>query len=59
MLGDRLYAHIVPTQPQLAGKITGKLLEGSDTASLLQLFNSPEALDERIKLTLEALQKHA
>ena len=58
MLGERLYMLIIPTQPQLAGKITGMLLEGLDTAELLGLIDSPLALDEKIKLALEALQKH-
>ena len=57
MLGERLYTLIVPTQPQLAGKITGMLLEGLDTAELLGLIDSPLALDEKIKLALDALQK--
>jgi len=59
MLGERLYMLIIPTQPQLAGKITGMLLEGLDTAELLGLIDSPVALDEKIKLALEALQRHA
>jgi len=59
MLGERLYMLIVPTQPQLAGKITGMLLEGLDTAELLGLIDSPLALDEKIKLALDALQKHS
>ena len=59
MLGERLYMLIVPTQPQLDCKITGMLLEGLDTAELLGLIDSPLALDEKIKLALDALQKHA
>jgi len=59
MLGERLYMLIVPTQASLAGKITGMLLEGLDTAELLGLIDSPLALDEKIKLALDALQKHA
>ena len=59
MLGERLYTLIVPTQPQLAGKITGMLLEGLDAAELLGLIDSPLALDEKIKLALDALQKHS
>jgi len=58
MLGERLYMLIVPTQPQLAGKITGMLLQGLDTAELLRLVDSPLALDEKIKMALDALQKH-
>jgi polyadenylate-binding protein len=59
MLGERLYMLIVPTQSQLAGKITGMLLEGLDTAELLSLVDSPLALHEKIKMALDALQKHA
>ncbi len=59
MLGKRLYTLIIPTQPQLAGKITGMLLEGLDTAELLGLIDSPLALDEKINLALEALQKQS
>jgi polyadenylate-binding protein len=59
MLGERLYMLILPTQPQLAGKITGMLLEGLDTAELLGLIDSPVALVEKIKLALDALKKHA
>jgi RNA recognition motif-containing protein len=58
MLGERLYMLIIPTQPELAGKITGMLLEGLDTAELVGLIDSPLALDEKIKLALEALKKH-
>jgi polyadenylate-binding protein len=59
MLGERLYMLIVPTQASLAGKITGMLLEGLETAELLDLIDSPLALDEKIKLAVDALQKHA
>ena len=41
MLGERLYMLIVPTQPQLAGKITDMLLEALNTAELLGLIHSP------------------
>jgi serine/threonine protein kinase/GTPase SAR1 family protein len=58
MLGERLYMLIIPTQPELAGKITGMLLEGLDTAELVGLIDSGLALDEKIKLALEALKKH-
>ncbi len=58
MLGERLYLLIIPTQPHLAGKITGMLLDGLDTSELLGLIDSPIALDEKIQLALRALQKH-
>ncbi len=58
MLGERLYMHIVPTQSNLAGKITGMLLEGLDNAELLFLIASPLALHVKINLALDALVKH-
>jgi hypothetical protein len=59
LLGERLYMLIVTTQSQLAGKITGMLLDDLDTAELLGLIDSPLALDEKIKLALHALQKRS
>lgn len=56
VLGDNLYMLIMRTQPQLAGNITGMLLDGLDTAEIVNLIDSPEALDARIKLALKALQ---
>jgi hypothetical protein len=59
MLGERLYMLIVPTQSQLAGKITVMLLQGLDTAELLGLVDSSVALGYKVKLALDELQKHA
>ena len=55
MLGERLYTLIIPTQPQLAGKITGMFLDHLETTELLGLIDSPFALDEKIKLALAVL----
>lgn len=57
MLGERLYMLIIPKQPQLAGKITGMLLEGLDSTDLLGIIDSPLVLDEWISLALETLRK--
>jgi hypothetical protein len=57
MLGERLYPLIKGRQPDLAGKITGMLLEMAN-AELLNLLESPPALDSRIQEALEALRQH-
>jgi hypothetical protein len=59
IVGCELYYRIVRSQPQLAGKITGMLLEALDVHECLTLIDSPLALDERVKQALEALQVHS
>lgn len=55
MLGERLYGLIAPSQPQLAGKVTGMLLE-LDNTEILHLIESPEALNGKISEALQALE---
>lgn len=57
-LGERLYAQIVTAQPELAGKITGMLLE-LDNTELLHLIESPEALQGKVGEALAALEAHS
>jgi len=55
LIGERLYGLISASQPTLAGKITGMLLEGMDTSELLHLIESPESLNARIREALDVL----
>merc|ERR1719456_753422 len=56
MLGEHLYMRIAKTQPQLAGKITGMLLE-LDNTEVLHLIEDTGALDAKVNEALLALQQ--
>jgi len=56
MLGEVIYMRIVPSQPDLAGKITGMLLE-MDNAELLHLLESPDAMAAKVNEALSVLQE--
>ncbi|KAK9858458.1 hypothetical protein WJX84_004454 [Apatococcus fuscideae] len=57
MLGERLFPLVSRRQPELAGKITGMLLE-MDNSELLVLLDSPEALDGKVHEAIEVLKQH-
>jgi polyadenylate-binding protein len=58
MIGERIYPLIHKLQPQLAGKITGMLLEFEDE-ELLGLLKNPAKLKTRVNEAIEVLNAHS
>jgi polyadenylate-binding protein len=54
-LGEKLYQLISALQPELAGKITGMILESSLVDEVVVLIDSAEALDAKINEALQVL----
>uniref|UniRef100_A0A8C5UKP4 Poly(A) binding protein cytoplasmic 1 like n=1 Tax=Microcebus murinus TaxID=30608 RepID=A0A8C5UKP4_MICMU len=57
MIGERLYHLIHDVHAQLAGKITGMLLE-IDNSELLLMLESPESLHAKVEEAVAVLQAH-
>ena len=57
MIGERLYPLIFQRNPQLAGKVTGMLLDGMDDTDLLHLLESEADLNEKIREALDVLNE--
>jgi polyadenylate-binding protein len=58
MLGEVIYMRIVPSHSDLAGKITGMLLE-MDNSELLHLLESPDSMAAKVNEALAVLQEFA
>ena len=59
MIGERMFSLIERSEPQRAGKITGMLLDGMDTSELLNMLESPDLLQARIREALDVLEAHS
>jgi len=57
MLGERLFPLVHSKQPELAGKITGMLLE-MDNTELLNLLESPDSLASKVDEAMAVLRQH-
>ncbi|XP_037333899.1 embryonic polyadenylate-binding protein-like isoform X2 [Pungitius pungitius] len=57
LLGERLYPVIHSLHPNLAGKITGMLLE-IDNSELLHMLETPESLHSKVDEAIAVLQAH-
>jgi polyadenylate-binding protein len=58
ILGDRLYPLIEQTKPDLAGKITGMILDSSSVEEMVQLVNDPKALKAKVEEAIKVLQDY-
>ena len=58
ILGEKLYPMIAAKQPALCGKITGMLLERSNS-DVFHLLENTEALEEQMSEAISVLEKHA
>jgi polyadenylate-binding protein len=59
VLGEKLYPLIHISQPELAGKITGMLLDSYFSEEIIHLIETPDALASKILEALAVLEQHA
>jgi len=59
VLGERIYPLVFKEQPELAGKITGMLLDSVFIGELVLLAENPEALHGKIQEALDVLRQHS
>jgi len=58
LCGEKIYPIIASTQPVLAGKITGMILESSYVDQLVHLIEDKDALHEKVSEALLVLKEH-
>jgi polyadenylate-binding protein len=58
MLGEVIYMQIFSMHPELAGKITGMLLE-MDNSELLHLLENPDAMSAKVNEAIAVLNEYA
>merc|ERR1711918_268660 len=56
MIGEKLYPAIAKIQPEVAGKVTGMMLE-MDNSELLMLLESEQQLRTKVNETLQVLSQ--
>jgi len=59
LCGEKIYPLISKSQPNLAGKITGMILESSYVDQLVHLIEDGEALNEKVNEALKVLRDHS
>jgi len=59
LCGEKIYPLIAAQQPNLAGKITGMILESSYVDELVRLIEDKDALGEKVNEALKVLEDHA
>ena len=57
IIGEHLYREIYAMHPDLAGKITGMLLE-MDNSELLHMLEVPESLKRKVEEAIDVLREH-
>lgn len=58
IIGERLFAYVGKMYPELAGKITGMLLE-IDNSELLHMIDNQESLRAKVEEAIAVLQAHS
>jgi len=58
MLGEVIYLRVFGLHPDLAGKITGMLLE-MDNAEILRILDSQEAMDAKVHEAINVLTEYS
>eukprot|EP01113_Clastostelium_recurvatum_P034583 TRINITY_DN470_c0_g1_i5.p1 TRINITY_DN470_c0_g1~~TRINITY_DN470_c0_g1_i5.p1 ORF type:complete len:632 (+),score=195.18 TRINITY_DN470_c0_g1_i5:320-2215(+) len=58
ILGERLYPQVASQQPELAGKITGMLLDSFNVSETIHLIENGEALQAKIVEAVDVLKQH-